>query len=59
MTVELNEEQQNTIKNWQNSFLGKALASHTREFFYEHAMLKNIPEEAKQGLIDDFYQKNL
>ena len=57
MTVELNEEQQNTIKNWQNSFLGKALASHTREFFYEHAVLKNIPEEAKQGLIDDFYQK--
>ena len=57
MTVALNNEQEDTIKNWQDSFLGKALSAHTREYFYEHPILKDIPEEAKQDLIADFYQK--
>jgi len=57
MIEELNEEQQDTIKTWQNSFLGRALATHTKEYFYEHAILKNIPEDAKQELIADFYKK--
>ena len=57
MIEELNSEQQETIKNWQNSFLGKALSVHTKEYFYEHPILSDIPEDAKQELIADFLQK--
>lgn len=57
MTNELNEEQSEIIKNWQESFLGKALAQHVREYFFEHEILKSIPDELRQNLIDDFYKK--
>jgi len=57
MIEELSPEQQDTINNWQNSFLSKALAAHTREYFYQHPILKNIPEDVKQELIADFYKK--
>ena len=57
MIEELDEEQKNTVKNWQNSFLAKALSAHTKEYFYQHPILKDIPEDAKQELIADFYKK--
>jgi len=57
MTDQLSDEQRDIIKNWQESFLGKALAKHTRDYFYEHTTLKDIPENAKQELIGEFYKK--
>lgn len=57
MTNELNEEQVEIIKNWQDSFLGKALAQHVREYFFENEILKSIPDELRQNLIEDFYKK--
>ena len=57
MTIELDQEQEQTTSDWQNSFIGKALSAHTREYFHGHPILKDIPEDAKQELIVDFYKK--
>jgi len=57
MIENLNKEQQSIIKNWQDSFLGKALASHTREYFQHNPILKEIPDNSKQDLIEYFYKK--
>ena len=54
---ELDQEQARIMSNWQESFLGKALTQHVREYFFEHELLKSLPENSKQDLISDFYQK--
>lgn len=44
------------LKEWHNSPLGKALAKHSREYFYGDGVLAYFSEENKERLIGRFYQ---
>lgn len=44
------------LRKWQNSFLGKTLASHTHEYFTKYPRLADFSEETKNKIVGDFYQ---
>jgi hypothetical protein len=45
------------FREWQNSLLGKALASHTHEYFAKYPRLADFSEETKDKIVRDFYHK--
>lgn len=45
------------LREWQNSLLGRTLASHTHEYFTKYPRLADFSEETKNKIVGDFYQK--
>lgn len=45
-----------SIREWQSFFLGKALTSHTNEYFKKYPRLADFSEETKNKLVGDFFQ---
>lgn len=45
------------LREWQNSPLGKTLASHTHEYLSKYPRLADFSEETKNRIVGDFYQK--
>lgn len=49
-------KERRVVREWQNSPLGKMLASHTNEYFTKYPRLSEMSEEAKQKIVEDFHQ---
>lgn len=51
------QKEKRTLREWQNSNIGKILATHTQKCFTEYPRLAGICPETKEKIVGDFYQK--